>query len=273
MELRIASYNIHKGVSAFGRNSRIHELKTAIKSLDADLIFLQEVQGQHDLHAKNHAHWPSHGQHEFIAGDTHQHAYGMNSVYEHGHHGNALLSRLPILHSTNHDISDHAYEQRGILHVQVQLGQTHLHCFVIHLGLFASSRRRQINALIEQIHQQVDPLHPLIIAGDFNDWGQKLSACLYQELGVVEAFSQQAFTQTVSTSGSGSGLANWLHRTTGHAPTFPAAMPCLSLDRIYLRGFQVQHAKVNRGTPWNKLSDHVPISVSLKLNDQPSNHG
>ena len=46
MKLRIATYNIHKGVSAFGRKARIHGIKDAIDLLDADLVFLQEVQGQ-----------------------------------------------------------------------------------------------------------------------------------------------------------------------------------------------------------------------------------
>ncbi len=96
MELKIASYNIHKGVSAFGRRARIHEIKHALQLLDADLVFLQEVQGQHDHHAQRHAHWPAHAQHEFLAGETHHAAYGMNAVYAHGHHGNALLSRYPI---------------------------------------------------------------------------------------------------------------------------------------------------------------------------------
>jgi endonuclease/exonuclease/phosphatase family metal-dependent hydrolase len=94
--LRIASYNIHKGVSAFGRQARIHHLKQAIAGLDADILFLQEVQGRHDVHAQRHAGWPDAGQHEFLAGDSHHHVYGKNAVYQHGHHGNALLSRYPI---------------------------------------------------------------------------------------------------------------------------------------------------------------------------------
>ena len=118
--LRIASYNIHKGVSAFGRQARIHHLKQAIAGLDADILFLQEVQGRHDLHAQRHAGWPDAGQHEFLAGDSHHHAYGKNAVYQHGHHGNALLSRYPIFSAENHDVSDHRLEQRGILHVARQ---------------------------------------------------------------------------------------------------------------------------------------------------------
>lgn len=259
MKLRIATYNIHKGVSAFGRKARIHGLKEAINLLDADLLFLQEVQGQHDYHAEIHTRWPEMGQHDFIAGDTHEVAYGMNAVYEHGHHGNALLSRFAISSSYNHDVSDHAYEQRGILHVVIRVGGIDVHCFVIHLGLFATSRRRQVQALIKEIQSNLPADAPLIIAGDFNDWSKGLSQTLYQELGVREAFDGER-----SQSASLLNLSGLIPQPRfKHAYTFPAEMPCLCLDRVYLRGFQVEQAAVLRGTPWSALSDHVPIVVTL----------
>lgn len=266
MRLRIASYNIHKGVSTFGRKAHIHDLKDSIKSLDADLVFLQEVQGQHDLHAQRHAHWPLEGQHAFIAGESHRSAYGMNARYEHGHHGNALLSRFPILHSYNHDVSDHAFEQRGILHARIQWMGGELHCFVLHLGLFAMSRRRQIQTLIEHIKTQLDPDQPLIIAGDFNDWTQKLSHTLYQELGVVEAFDEHP-SQAIAPTALHAFRALFHHRSR-HARTFPAPLPWLSLDRVYTRGFHVCDARVLTGKPWSALSDHVPICVELELHKQ-----
>ena len=261
MKLRIATYNIHKGVSAFGRKTLIHGIKDAIKLLDADLIFLQEVQGQHDHHAKRHAHWPEQGQHEFLAGDSHACAYGVNAVYEHGHHGNALLSRLPILHSNNFDVSDHAYEQRGILHVRVQLGEIEAHCFVMHLGLFASSRQRQTYTLIRQIQEHLPLDVPLIIAGDFNDWGHSLSHLLYKELGVHEAFDKHSHANREGVAATNDGKQR-PHKLV-HARTFPAGLPWLSLDRVYLRGFSVENAHVLSGKPWSELSDHVPISVDL----------
>ncbi len=278
MKLRIATYNIHKGVSAFGRKTRIHDLKEAIKLLDADLVFLQEVQGQHDHHAKKHANWPEQAQHEFLAGDSHLSAYGMNAVYEHGHHGNALLSRLPILQASNHDVSDHAYEQRGILHVQIQLDDVQAHCFVIHLGLFAASRRRQIQALIQQIQTHVPHNQPLIIAGDFNDWSQRLSHTLYKELGVIEAFDianhkQNEVPSMALKRDALSSVKTLFQAKSKHARTFPAGLPWLSLDRVYLRGFHVEQAHVLSGKPWSQLSDHVPIAVDLKLNRLQLHHG
>ena len=117
MKLRIATYNIHKGISALRSMPRIHALKQALTALEADILFLQEVQGRHDKYATKHAAlWPEQAQHQFLAGDSHHAVYGMNAVYDHGHHGNALLSRYPVLSATNQDVSDHAFESRGILH-------------------------------------------------------------------------------------------------------------------------------------------------------------
>lgn len=264
MKLRIATYNIHKGVSAFGRHERIHSIKDAIAALDADMVFLQEVQGQHDMHARKHLSWPQEGQHEFLAGASHHVAYGMNAVYEHGHHGNALLSRFPITTQVNHDVSDHAYEQRGILHAVVRANQVDIHCFVIHLGLFAASRRRQIQALIDTIQRDTPADAPLIIAGDFNDWNQRLSSALYEQLGVVEAFDVDG--QHGTDKFQRKGLAHLFSQSaSAHARTFPAGFPWLCLDRVYLRGFHIAAANVMTGDPWRKLSDHVPIMAHLEL--------
>jgi len=39
----------------------------------------------------------AHPQHEFLAHESWlHHAYGKNSVYDSGHHGNAILSRYPF---------------------------------------------------------------------------------------------------------------------------------------------------------------------------------
>jgi endonuclease/exonuclease/phosphatase family metal-dependent hydrolase len=263
MKLRIATYNIHKGVSALRGTPRVHALKQALASMEADILFLQEVQGRHDKYATRHAAlWPEQAQHHYLAGDSHQAVYGMNAVYDHGHHGNALLSRYPILSSRNQDVSDHAYESRGILHCVVQAPACDLHCYVIHLGLFAGSRRRQTEALIDAVCSSSPPDAPLIIAGDFNDWTNQLSATLRERLGVTEVFDQNLPRRGFGTylrtlSGRGSNVLP--------ARTFPAALPWLRLDRIYVRGLGVQSAQVLHGALWARLSDHAPIVASLEL--------
>jgi endonuclease/exonuclease/phosphatase family metal-dependent hydrolase len=269
MKLRIATYNIHKGVSLLRGVPRIHALRHAITGLSADLVFLQEVQGRHDLnmaqfgHRENDSvHWPELAQHEFLAGDSHHCAYGMNAVYQHGHHGNALLSALPIAAAKNQDISDHAFEQRGVLHCILHDGAVEIHCYVVHFGLFANGRLRQTDALIEVVSRSAPPSAPVIIAGDFNDWRNHLSDTLRQRLGVIEVFDERR-------SGSRLG-ALWRNLNGGGqqltpARTFPASMPWLRLDRIYVRGFTVESAQVLSGQEWIKLSDHAPIIATLQL--------
>jgi endonuclease/exonuclease/phosphatase family metal-dependent hydrolase len=48
MKIRVATYNIHKGVSSIRSTPRVIALKKAIAQFDADVVFLQEVQGRHD---------------------------------------------------------------------------------------------------------------------------------------------------------------------------------------------------------------------------------
>lgn len=251
MKLRVATYNIHKGVSSIRSTPRVLALKKAIALFDADVVFLQEVQGRCDRKFAKYGeptrglrHWPEKAQHEFFADEGHHTAYGMNAVYDHGHHGNALLSRYPIANEKNHDVSDHKYESRGILHCEVQTVIGTVHCFVVHLGLFEAGRKRQGQALIECVKNSARMEEPVIIAGDFNDWRNTLSDQLRGELGVTEVFD---------------------HLATKPARTFPATLPWFRLDRIYVRGFKVEHAEVLHGTVWGKLSDHAPIVANLQL--------
>ncbi len=271
MKIRVATYNIHKGVSSLRSTPRVVALKKAIGAFEADVVFLQEVQGRHDRYQARygekvrspHHHWPEKSQHEFFAGEVLLHsAYGMNAVYDHGHHGNALLSSFPIENQSNHDVSDHAYEQRGILHCALETAAGKVHCYVVHLGLFEGSRRRQTDALISAVKDSAKDDEPVIIAGDFNDWRNTLSDCLRLKLGVVEVFDELAKPSRI-----GDLVRNMAGRERRLVParTFPAALPWFRLDRIYVRGFQVEHAEVLHGPQWAKLSDHAPILANLQL--------
>ena len=120
--LHIATYNIHKGFSFFKRRLVIHELREHLRVLNADLVFLQEVQGGHARHARRFENWPAQPQYEFLADSIWtDFAYGKNSVYNAGHHGNAILSRFPIAHWDNEDISEHRFESRGLLHCEIDI--------------------------------------------------------------------------------------------------------------------------------------------------------
>ena len=171
--LHVVTYNIHKGLSLFNRRLVIHELRDRLRMLGADIVFLQEVQGNCDRKAARHGDdWPVEPQYEFLAdtvwGDF---AYGRNAVYDHGHHGNAILSRFPIQAWDNQDVSAHRFEKRGLLHCEVGIPgwDVPLHCVCVHLALTARGRSRQLESLRQRIERVVPADAPLIVAGDFND--------------------------------------------------------------------------------------------------------
>jgi len=244
--LAVGTYNIHKGFSRFNQRMVLHHVREHLRLMDADIMFLQEVVGRNERHARNHLHWPETPQHEFLADDVWtDYAYGKNAVYEEGHHGNAILSRFPIVKWVNEDISTNLIEQRGLLHAEIAVPgwKEHLHCVCVHLGLFAGARRRQVEAVCDRIESLVPRDAPLVLAGDFNDWRDKLTDRL-NELDVHEVFE------------------------TAHgriARSFPARIPILRLDRIYTRGFEVTSAKVHRGNGVAKLSDHAALAANLAL--------
>ncbi len=247
MNLNLATYNIHKGFSQFNRRMMIHELRDRLRLLSADIIFLQEVQGHHGRNAARFEDWPDEPQYEFLADQVwEEFAYGRNAVYDQGHHGNAILSRYPIVRAENQDVSTHRLERRGLLHCEIeipQLGQP-LHCICVHLALHERGRRHQVGALIERLQREVPGGAPLVVAGDFNDWRNLAGKRLAEDLGLREVLAD--------------------HRGRP-ARTFPSAFPMLRLDRIYVRGFRVRHAHVHHGPMWSRLSDHAALSAHLQL--------
>jgi endonuclease/exonuclease/phosphatase family metal-dependent hydrolase len=245
--LNVATYNIHKGLSYFNQRVVLFELRDRLHELNADIVFLQEVQGAHRLHHRHFSNYPDEAQHEFIADKRWPHAaYGMNAVYAAGHHGNAVLSRYPILRMINTDISAHRFESRGLLHCEIALPQgCNVHCLCVHFSLFAKGRRTQTARLIEYVKEEIPGEVPVIIAGDFNDWRNQLSVAIERELNMRDVFSLH-----------GGKLAR----------SFPARLPMFRLDRIYMRGFSVQRSEVHVGGAWQRLSDHAALSASLMVN-------
>jgi endonuclease/exonuclease/phosphatase family metal-dependent hydrolase len=241
--LRVATYNIHKGVRGVGpgRRLEIHNLAAAVEMLDADLVFLQEVRSHHARDAKRFARssfgWPQQGQAEFLAPDGYEVAYRSNAYTRHGEHGNALLSRWPLGAVGHHDVSDHRFEQRGLLHTTVQWGGVEVHAIVAHLGLVHASRVRQVQRLTEFVARVVPTRAKLIVAGDFNDWGERLDGDLHRA----------GMNRARASAGAGNVL------------TFPSRVPVFALDRIYTRGLRCVAATAPRGTAWARMSDHLPL--------------
>ncbi len=244
--LRVLTVNIHKGLSAFKRRFVLHELRTAIRAVRSDLVFLQEVEG-----GSGPARAAALGaQYEFLADQIwSDHAYGRNAVAQGQDHGNAVLSRLPILHSRNHDLSLPGAEPRGLLHCVLArpAGLPHLHAMCVHLGLTETHRRHQLARLCETVRREVPADAPLVVAGDFNDWRARADGLL-APCGLTEVFR---------------------HARGHHARTFPAQLPVLRLDRIYVRGVAAYRPLPMPHRPWGRLSDHAPLAAELELGDRP----
>lgn len=244
--LKVATYNIHKGVQGLGpvRRLEIHNLGLAIEQLDADIVCLQEVRKVHRREEKYFKHWPDMPQAEFLAPPGYEAIYRTNAVTRHGEHGNALLSRWPVVSHRHEDISDHRFEQRGLLHVEVKVGEAssaqdqaaqtvNVHVIVVHLGLIPASRIRQVEQLHKYIAREVPVEAPLLIAGDFNDWGQRITHMMQEQQ-----------------------LHEW--PASSHA-TYPSRLPIAQLDHVYARGLKPVSQMVPHGKVWRQMSDHLPL--------------
>lgn len=275
--LRVATYNIHKGVRGIGPRKRleIHNLEHGVAALQADLVMLQEVRLFHHRDARRFAHgpqaWPQQGQAEFLAPQGYHCVYRTNAVTRHGEHGNALLSRWPVGDVGHHDVSDHRFEQRGLLHVPLAWAGTTLHAVVAHFGLMHASRLRQAEQVLALIDREVPTGEPVIVGGDFNDWGEKLDAVfesrgLMRSRGLARSMDdRQEDVRHGAEQGAGQGAqrgapaARAGRDRDGRAATFPSRVPVFALDRFYTRGLRCAGLQVPRGLGWSRLSDHLPL--------------
>lgn len=242
--LKVLTVNTHKGFTFFNRRFILPELRDAVRTTGADVVFLQEVLGAHQRHAKRFDNWPQTPHYEFLADSMWtEFAYGRNAVYPDGDHGNALLSKFPILRHENLDVSISGNEEeRGLLHSVLDVPGHEVHAICVHLGLRESHRQQQLQLLCDVI-AGLPADAPVIVAGDFNDWRLRADAILARQ-GLTEAF--------VNEHGA-------------PAKSFPARWPLLCLDRIYVRNVQTRNPIVLSTRPWSHLSDHAPLAVEIHL--------
>jgi len=252
--MRVLTYNIHKGYSAVPGNFTLKGMRDRLHDLDPDLMLLQEVQGSHQKKARRVKGWPTGTQGAFIADTRWPHViYGRSAVYDHGDHGNAILSKHDITLWENIDISNHRLERRSLLHAVIHSpGHTRdLHVICVHLDLTARGRAAQVKKLAARIASAVPTNAPLLIAGDFNDYDERAGAVLEAELGLTE-------------------IHKALHGK--HAKSFPSWYPMLALDRIYTRGLVAKSAQCLTGKPWSRLSDHGALIAEFTMPRNPVVH-
>lgn len=241
--IKVMSYNIHKGFS-MNRQYTLGAIKDFIRQNHADIVFLQEVIGENIKYKKKITDWPIDSQLEYLADSVwSHHAYGKNAVNDHGHHGNALLSSWPIINYENINISTNPLEKRGLLHGTIHRDGESIHLLCAHLNLFEKGRTIQMGKIIDRIKKLIPENEPLILAGDFNDWRERISGQLNKELGLVETHQL-------------------LHGK--HALTFPSSAPKIALDRIYVRGFECVTARCLTSPALGELSDHAALLSEIK---------
>lgn len=244
---QILTYNIHKGFNVGNRRFVLPAIRKALREVNADLMCLQEIQGQHLKHEAKIWNWPEQPQTEFLAQHTWpHHAYGKNAVYSQGNHGNAIISKFPLAFWENINVSPYPWASRSLLHSEIQTADNDnpLHIICLHFGLLAGERRRQVETLCQRIESHVPDHAPLIIAGDFNDWQGVITHQFKQRLQLKEVF------QTLHGS---------------HARTFPAWLPMLPMDRIYYRGLKAIRCERLKSPLWQALSDHAPLLATFQL--------
>lgn len=232
--IRVATYNIHRARGLDGR-TRLERIAAVLATVDADIVALQEVVGASPLKAGQAA--------ELGA------ALGMGWVMAPTRHwrtalfGNVVLSRFPVKHHVQHDLTWKTCEPRNVQRVDFEVDSQVLHFYNVHLGTALLERRHQAARLASLVHDR-RVTGPKIVLGDFNEWARGLATDILAER-----------LQSVD-------LRQHLKR----GRTYPGFFPILHLDHIYYEG-RVEVVTVS--TPRDRLalvaSDHVPLVADLKI--------
>jgi endonuclease/exonuclease/phosphatase family metal-dependent hydrolase len=232
---RIATYNIHKGRGMDGR-VRIERILRVLREIDADMIALQEV-------INHEGRSPQENQACFLAEQLgYSYTVGETRKRRGGVYGNVTLSRWKFHMSRHINLSVAGREPRGALRTDIRVGGEILHVFNVHLGTAVRERKAQARLIDEHLVKTIDIPGHRIVMGDFNDWNH----------GLV--------TKTLSSEFHLTDLAEHLPHTRG----YPALLPLLHLDHIYLdHELQIAKARFHRNRISLMASDHLPLVADV----------
>jgi endonuclease/exonuclease/phosphatase family metal-dependent hydrolase len=245
VRLRVLSYNIHKCIGGVDRRYEPSRVADVIRALDTDVVMLQEVDAGVTRSRQDK-------QVELLGdelGMPHRTWYPNVDVRGGGQYGNAILSRYPIIESTNIDLTLRFKKRRSVLHSVLRVRHDDVdrtvHVFNMHLGLARYERRRQLEKFLAShpfAHLHHDT--PVVVGGDLND--------VYGGLGEL--------------------LAPAGFRGIDRRPlTFPAWGPLRALDAIFVRG-NVDFLRLARcdSALARRASDHRPLVAEVRL--RPHHH-
>ncbi len=230
---RLISYNLHSGIGRDGVQD-YHRIGQFLAAQHADFVLLQEMDTRPQERDVNEDITAicANGHFELIAGKT--------MTTAHGWFGNAILSRHPVLHRQQFDISVENREPRTLQQVVVSAGEHQISLLNAHLGLKKSERAyqaRRLHSAVKDIQQRFDI--PACVGGDMNEWwpGTKIFKRL-----------DQAYRQLQT------GL------------TFPSQLPLIKLDRLWAsKRIVVKDCGRLRGDTFDHYSDHLPIQMDFDI--------
>jgi len=239
--VRLVTWNIHGGLGRDGRRD-LARIAALLSDMRADVAALQEVGDAHRRHSErelaDQAAWLGRRLGFFVA-------YGPNLVLQGQPYGNAILSRFPITHAHNYDLSVPRREPRGCLRADLSLpGDQSLHLFDLHLGLSGGERRQQAAMLFSaDLLRDTALAAPLVLCGDFNMWSPLP--------GPIFRLLRTALRDAAVIAGA-------------RRATYPSALPLLRLDRAYVdAGIDVFGCGVVNDPRTRAASDHLPVWVDL----------
>jgi endonuclease/exonuclease/phosphatase family metal-dependent hydrolase len=259
MKLRVLSYNIHKCIGGLDRRYAPERIAQVIKNLDPDVLLLQEV--DHDVPRSNKDRQVD------LLGDlvgmSHRSWYPNVDVRGGGHYGNAILSRYPLVETTNIDLSIRFKKKRSVLHGVIRVRHDGVdrtvHVYNMHLGLARFERKIQISRFLDShpfasLHHET----PVVVGGDFND--------VYGGLGglLVPAGFRGPGDEPEANGGNGRNGGNGAKLR--RPATFPAWGPLRALDAIFVRG-SVDFLQLSRCETElaRRASDHRPLVADVRL--------
>ena len=137
--LRVMTWNIHHGRGMDGKVD-LERIARVIRDANPDVVALQEVDrgtrrtDRRDLAA------------ELATLCGMDHVFGKNIDYQGGDYGNALLTRLPVVHTQNHHYRMlRQGEQRGLLRVRLRLGNREIALWNTHIDFRPDDSERLAN--------------------------------------------------------------------------------------------------------------------------------
>ena len=228
----VATYNVHRCVGLDGRHDP-DRIAAVIRELAVDVIGLQEVDARAHVEAGI-------DQFDYLARATGFTAIAGPTLRRHeGHYGNALLTRWPVRHVQNLDLSVRGREPRGAIAAVVDTDRGAARVVVTHLGLRGGERRRQVAQLLALVGKQPSP-RPAVLLGDFNEW-----------LGPARVMRR-------------------LRRIFGSRAlrSFPSKWPLLALDRVLVYPARaLTDVRVHRTHLARVASDHLPVRATVRRLD------